>query len=87
MADLESGSTVGGYPIIHEGNMHFVTKIKDVPDTMVSKSYANQRYSIVYHHRDGITPKDGDMLVENGDTISIYASGWRQIFPPLRNIR
>lgn len=83
MADLESGSTVGGYPIIHEGNMHFVTKIKDVPNTMVSKSYANERYSVVHHNKNGTTPKNGDVLIGDSGTISIYASGWRQIFPPL----
>lgn len=81
MADLENGSTVGGYPIMHEGNLNFGTRLSDVPESMASKTYSDGRYSIVYTTRNGISPKDGDVLIESGPTISIYASGWRQVFP------
>lgn len=81
MADLENGSTVGGYPIIHEGNIKEGIRLGDVPNSMASKSYCDGRYSIVYTSRTGISPKDGDVLIESGLTISIYANGWRQVFP------
>lgn len=81
MADLESGSTVGGFPILHEGNLNSVTRLGSVPDSMVTKTQADGTYSRVYYSTDGISPKGGDILIESGPTISIYASGWNQIFP------
>lgn len=80
MADLESGSTVSGYPILHEGNANFVSKLRDFPEAVASKPYCDARYSIVYTQRTGISPKDGDILIEDG-TISIHANGWKQVYP------
>ena len=81
MADLENGSTVGGYPILHQGNLNSITKLGDTPDSMVTKTQADATYSRVYTTTSGISPKNGDILIQSGPVISIYASGWRQVFP------
>lgn len=81
MADLESGSTVGGFPILHEGNLNSVTRLGDTPDSMVTKTQADGTYPRIYTTTNGVSPKNGDILIQSGPTISIYASGWRQVFP------
>jgi len=81
MADLESGSTVGGFPIVHEGNLNSIIILGDTPDSMVSKTQADALYPRTYTTEHGITPKNGDILIGRGPSISIYNENkWNLLF-------
>lgn len=81
MADLESGSTVSGFPIIHEGNITDLINFYDNIDDVVLKPYLENNYARVYYDVVGANPKDGDLLVEEGPKVSVFADSWKEIYP------
>lgn len=88
MADLEHSSSVGGYPIIHEGNVNYTTRNLNYTENMISRTFADGKFNRVFDDRDSANPKNGDILIERGPIISIYYNEWREVFfsaeqPPL----
>lgn len=81
MADLENGSTVSGFPIIHEGNVGDLINFYDNIDDVVLKPYLKDNYAQVFYDRVGTHPKNGDILVEEGPIISMFSDSWKEVYP------
>lgn len=81
MADIERGSSFNGNPIIHEGKINHVTDDNGNVLSMATKTYTDGRYSRVYKRDINISPKEGDLLIGRGPSISVYTeNGWKLLF-------